>query len=414
MPDPILHIALPVLDETATISAVLNCLFLQTVQDFRLYVCVNQPDEWWNEPSKRRICLENASLLNFLHSLKDERIVIIDRTSPGKGWLGKNHGIGWARKTLMDRISEVADKKDIIVSMDADTSFDPGFLESILSNVLVNPEVVGYSIPYYHRITGIEDLDRAMLRYEIYMRAYAINLWRIKSPYCFTALGSAIAVPVWAYRAIGGLTPKLSGEDFYFLQKLVKFGTILHWTTEQVYPAARLSERVYFGTGPALIKGLAGNWESYPIYNVEFFKPISEAYKLFPRLFEKDIPTPLDEFLACRSGGLPWAGIRKNSRSREQFIRACHEKIDGLRILQYLKEVDRKYPVPAELSTLELIAVIAEEQEIIPELEILPDFTFSGSSVKCLNAIRNTLARAEMSFRKRHWTQVSGLNAIFN
>ena len=414
MSNPVIYIALPVMDEAASLPAVLNALLQQTIQDFHLYICVNQPDEWWQDPAKRRVCLENRATLDFLNSLNDSRIAVIDKSSPGNGWAGKAHGIGWARKTVMDSISALAKPADIILSLDADTTFGPEYLESIRTNVILNPGVVAFSIPYYHSLTGDTELDRAMLRYEIYKRAYAINLWRIKSPYSFTALGSAIALPVWAYRAIGGMTPKLSGEDFYFLQKLVKFGMVLHWNREIVYPAARLSERVYFGTGPALIKGINGNWDSYPVYSIRFYHSIFEMYKLFPKLFEKEVPTPVDDFFKSRSGGLPWAGIRKNSRSLEQFTRACHEKMDGLRILQFLKDRNQAEPCSDEAATLQLLDVIEKEQDIKPDKEIPDYFTFDSSTIVTLDALRNALARSEMNYRKQHWTAVTGLNAILN
>jgi hypothetical protein len=179
----------------------------------------------------------------------------------------------------------------------------------------------------------------AMLRYEIYMRNYNIQLMLINCPYAFTALGSAMVVPVWAYRAIGGMTPKKSGEDFYFLQKLRKYGHLLVWNREKVYPGTRFSDRVFFGTGPAMIRGRAGDWNSYPVYHQPFFNDIKNTFDLFPRLYEDpETPTPLDEFLKKVFGeGNPWKPILTNCRSREQFIRACQQKLDGLRILQYLK-----------------------------------------------------------------------------
>jgi hypothetical protein len=414
MSEPVIHIALPVMDESTCLPELLSALMLQTIQDYRLYVCVNQPDEWWSDPQKSRVCLENQAVFSFIDSFNDPRIRLIDKTSRTKGWTGKVKGIGWARKTLMDLISSEALPSDIILSLDADTVFGPDYLESVRTNVIVNPETVGFSIPYYHRLTGEPELDRVMLRYEIYMRAYAINLWRIQSPYSFSALGSAIALPVWSYRAIGGITPKLCGEDFYFLQKLVKYGTVMHWNGEMVFPAARLSERVFFGTGPALIKGLHGDWSSYPVYCMNLFEPIEITYKLFPKLLEKDIPTPLDGFLESRSGGLPWIALRRNSRTLEQFVRACHEKLDGLRILQYLKECNRLNPFNDEIATLELLAAIQKEQGFIPGVAIPGSFSFSHSSIELLDEIRNVLAESEMSYRKQHWTRVTGVNAMFN
>ena len=150
------------------------------------------------------------------------------------------------------------------------------------------PDAVALSNPYYHKLTGAEAEDRAILRYEIYMRNYAINMLLINSPYAFTAMGSAIALPVSSYKAIGGLTPKLSGEDFYFLQKLRKYGNINIHNKEKVYPAARFSDRVFFGTGPAMIKGNDGDWESYPIYHIQLFKNIERTYESFEILFKND------------------------------------------------------------------------------------------------------------------------------
>lgn len=402
------------MDETETLPVVMKALSVQSVQQYRLWVCVNQPDEWWVNDEKRKICERNASTLLFLARLQDPRITIIDKSSAGNGWKGKNHGIGWARKILMDSISERADQQDLIVSMDADTVFGEHYLESILSNAELNPKAVAFSIPYYHPLSGNDELDRVILRYEIYMRAYAINLFRIGNPYCFTALGSAIALPVWAYRAIGGITPKLSGEDFYFLQKLVKFGELIHWNSEMVYPAGRLSNRVYFGTGPALIKGLSGDWDSYPVYSIHLFEKIRETNTLFTKLYEQDEATPVDSFLEERMGGLPWALLRKNSKTKAQFIRACHEKLDGLRILQFLKESNRIDKVNDEQSALELVDWIVKNQSYLDFTGFPERFDFSTSPVKLIDSLRNLLAQSEMDFRRQHWDRVSGLTPILN
>jgi hypothetical protein len=82
--------------------------------------------------------------------------------------------------------------------------------------------LLGIAIPYFHPLTGNNVNDRLILRYEIYMRHYLNNMLEIGNPYAFTAIGSAMAAKVSAYRKVGGLTPVKSGEDFYFIQKLKK------------------------------------------------------------------------------------------------------------------------------------------------------------------------------------------------
>jgi hypothetical protein len=134
------------------------------------------------------------------------------------------------------------------------------------------------------------------------------------------------------------MTAKKSGEDFYLLQKLVKAGRIIHHNTEMVYPATRYSDRVFFGTGPALIKGSGGNWESYPVYDHRLFDQVEATYRLFGELFDGDVDTPMDGFLRNQfCSGDVFGPLRRNAATREQFIKACHQRIDGLRILQFLK-----------------------------------------------------------------------------
>lgn len=187
-------------------------------------------------------------------------------------------------------------------------------------------------------MTGNEEKDRAILRYEIYLRYYAINLWRIGSPYSFTAIGSAIALPVKSYKKIGGITPHKSGEDFYFLQNLRKTGKVLTWNKEKVYPAARFSGRVAFGTGPAMMKGKEVDWSGYPIYPFKYFDEIKKTYDLFPFLYKENLQTPMDNFIFDKFGQQNiWQPLRKNYKKKETFIRACQHKIDGFRIFQYLK-----------------------------------------------------------------------------
>jgi hypothetical protein len=334
-----IHIALPIVNELDYLPGLMESLLSQDYQDFHVFACVNQPDQWWDDREQVHKCLNNQETISYLRGFKDIQMHIIDRSSRGQGWKGKDHGVGWARKTLMDAIDQQADKNDLIVSLDADTVFKPGYFNSIVDSFNSHTEAVAMAVPYYHPLVDEEEANKAMLRYEIYMRNYNIQLMRIKSPYAFTALGSAMVVPVWAYRAIGGMTPKKSGEDFYFLQKLKKYGNLLVWNNERVYPGTRFSDRVFFGTGPAMIRGRAGDWSSYPVYHQSFFNDIKNTYHQFHRLYEDpETPTPLDEFMEQVFGsGNPWKRIINNCRSREQFIRACHQKLDGLRILQYLK-----------------------------------------------------------------------------
>ncbi len=335
---PYIYVALPALNEADYIQEFVLCLKSQTYQNFKLVTCINQPDNWWDEPKKLHICKNNRKTIDFLESVKDIDIEIIDKSSRGEGWKGKKYGVGWARKLAMERIAMEAQNDDLIVSLDADTTFSPNYFKSLIEAFKSHHKAIAVSVPYYHKLTGEENADRAILHYEIYLRYFNINMLRIGSPYAFTAIGSAIALPVSSYKAIGGITPHKSGEDFYFLQKLRKYGEIILWNGEKVFPAARFSDRVNFGTGPAMIKGREGDWSPYPIYSFSYFDEIKSLFDSFSALYENQINTSLDDFFEEKYGEKDiWQPLRENFKTREQFVKACHHKFDALRTFQYLK-----------------------------------------------------------------------------
>ena len=397
---PFLYLALPVMDEPDYLQRLLNCISVQSYDRFSLFVCVNQPDSWWTDPGKLAACENNELSLRLLHDFKDYKITIIDCSSKGGGWTGKRHGVGYARKTLMDQINAVAGPDDIIVSMDADSVFSENYLRSVAQNLYDHPGSAALSVPYFHKTPKDIDAARAMLRYEIYMRHYYLNLARIGCPYAFTALGSAMALPVWAYRTIGGMTPKLSGEDFYFLQKLRKYGQVLLWNGEMVYPEARFSDRVFFGTGPAMIRGAAGDWSSYPVYPWRYFDEILETYTILPQLYLQPVKTKVVRFLSVTFREEdPFQPLRLNHKDLEHFTRGFHEKFDGLRILQYLKTAKEKDLSTDEANLWEFLQRFYTQPEL-ENLDIDPEsFSFTESPVDELEKIRMFLFQKEMEAR---------------
>ncbi len=337
----IIRVAIPAMNEADFIKQTLDCLMAQQVDcEVYVYVCVNQPEKYWDDEDNRVICENNQRTLVILKESNIKNITVIDRCSKGKGWDEKKFGVGIARKVLMDYISESANPEDIVISLDADTQFDSMYFNSVLMQFGNFPKAVALSVPYFHRLTGSEAEDRAILRYEIYMRNYAIQMLLIDSPFAFTALGSAMAYRVSAYRAIGGMSPMKSGEDFYFLQQMKKYGQLIIANDCKVYPAARFSNRVFFGTGPAMIKGNNGDWSSYPIYLNTLFLEIKILFDLMLDYFDKDIKieSAFYSFLQNQFKDVDFlTPLKKNSKSCSQFYRAFYTKVDGLRILQFLK-----------------------------------------------------------------------------
>lgn len=398
---PKIFVALPIMAESEWLPVCLDSIAKQKYHDFHIVSCVNQPDSYWNDETKKQTCLDNVICLDLLSKYDKQKITIIDHSSKGKGWTKKS-GIGHARKVIMDKIVSVADKNDIIISLDADTTFSENYFSSVIENFRRFPNAAALSNPYYHKLSSSEKEDRAILRYEIYMRNYVINLLNINSPYAFTALGSAIALPVSVYKAIGGMTPKHSGEDFYFLQKLKKFGKISISNTEKVFPAARFSDRVFFGTGPAMIKGDQGDWSSYPVYHHSLFADIKKTYDMFPVLYKKTVETPMTVFLSEQFSEKDiWQPLRENFTSVKMFERACHEKLDGLRILQYLKQKQSGQIMTDENCLKENIEKIFNNIVPFNPSTDNENLDFMNSSIEELNVIRNYLVAVEEFFQKK-------------
>lgn len=399
MEQPHVFIAIPAMDELDDLPLTLRDLQNQSCQlPFEVHICVNQPESYWQTPEKKHICESNQQLLQLLKEWQGLSLHILDYTSPGKGWSHKKFGVGWARKMLFDNISAIAEPNDIIISLDADTHIRPKYVQSIIDNFTHNPQFPAISVPYCHPLSGKEANDRAILRYEIYMRNYAINLYRIKSPYSFTAVGSAIAMRAGALKKIGGITPVKSGEDFYLMQKFRKMAPISNFNEEMVYPAARFSDRVFFGTGPALIKGSQGQWDSYPIYHHSAFEPIKETYQRLPELFQKDIQTDFIDFLQEQFHDKNlWQSIRQNVKDLPHFENAFHAKADGLRILQYLRQRNTNKKSDEE----NLYDNLSYWAQLTHIGWIEPDFSFQEMGIEQLNQLRNILLDLEMEERSK-------------
>lgn len=332
-----ISVAIPMMAEYDNLPRLFASLESQTFPHFTVYCCVN------NEEGGPALD-DNLRTLEWLKGYNGVPLVIIDRCTQGHGWQGKQNGVGWARKMLFDLISERCDDAEAIVSLDADTHIAPEYLQGVFDTLNAAPGAA-FSVPYYHPLGGDDTLDRPLLRYECYMRHYLIGLLRIHNPYAFTALGSAMAFPLTAYRRVGGITPMASGEDFYLLQKFAKTGAVVSRFADPhdnarlaVRPQGRASTRVPFGTGPAIARGMDAIEASYPFYRPEAFEAVAATFEAFPTLYTREVETPMSAFLRqqLRTDDL-WEPLRRNFHDREHFVRACAERVDGLRILQYLR-----------------------------------------------------------------------------
>lgn len=389
---PTVYIGIPAMDENQFLPHTLQCIKRQDYAgEIHTYVCVNQPDWWHNDPDHAELCRRNAETLKFLEG--EQSVTAIDRSTPGNGWQSKKKsGVGMARQTILDQILHNAQDNDIFVSMDADCHFSEHYISAIVEKLKSAPKLSAINPPYYHCLTGDARTDRNILRYEIYMRTFMLNMLRIKSPFAFTAFGSAIACRTSTCRTLGNFGAQQAGEDFYFLQKIAKHGNILLYNEETVYPSARISHRVPFGTGQTVGETAS----SHPIFHPSFFDKVSDTYKIIDDLYQHDIHNELLDFIQADANESVWGQSRQNAATAEQFRKMFHQKCDGLRIFQFLRHLAQSTHYTDEKSLKDFFTAS------YPEFPFTDNFSFEHSPIETLTAIRDFLSETERKARFTH------------
>ena len=98
-----------------------------------------------------------------------------------------------------------------------------------------------------------------------------------------------------------------------------------------------------------------------------------------------------------------WLSLRKNYKDEDNFVKACISKIDGLRILQFLRQRQEF----TEMSDEEcLLGYLKEFRQEIPFRDFLQknsEFSFDNSAIAVLTDLRDLLFEKEMKLREK-WT----------
>jgi len=270
---------------------------------------------------------------------------------------GHQTGAGLPRKLGMDEaiLHFGGDPSGIIVSLDADCLVEKNYLTEIDRNFKEH-RLLSATIEFHHPVEqwDISDpLRTAATNYEQYLRYYRRALEYCGYPYPYYTIGSAFAVTAGAYLKAGGMGKQQSGEDFYFLQKVFPLGKTRFIDTTCVYPSARISDRVPFGTGPALQKMLAENQLTKYSYQVAAFSALKQLFNTLDRWYKKpeneidasigSLPEHLRLFLK-EDGFLQKIGeINRHTASLVNFRKRFFLYFNAFKILKYLNFVHPAY-----------------------------------------------------------------------
>lgn len=270
----------------------------------------------------------------------------------------KHAGVGLARKIGMDLAVEhffLHDKANgVIVSLDADCTVSKNFLSAIRTAFLGYERLNATVHHFHHRVEENNPmLERAMRQYEDYLHYYRAMLRFTGFPWYFHTIGSAFAVTADAYVRVGGMGRQQGGEDFYFLQKVFSLGGIKELNEVCVHPLARYSDRVPFGTGPALQKILNETGDELSVYSPDAFEILKQLFDRKDAFFKKnakqageviaDLHPALRHFLDEVKFLDDVADCNNNSASLATFRKRFFHHFSAFRIVKFLNFV---HPVP--------------------------------------------------------------------
>ncbi len=338
-------VVIPVMDELEELPNTLASLAValpKAAEKTGVLLVVNHaPDA---APERRNANLETLELLrandpSLCRQIMDV-LFWVDAASPGKEI---TRGVGDARRIGLDTaLANLADPgKGILYCLDADSPVAPDYFEKIPAFFAEHPEYGALSLAVRHRAGKTPEEELAIRRYEIYMANYVETLRAAGSPYAFHTIGSAIAVRGESYVRCGGMRVRNGAEDFYFLQALRKVTKVGEYPEPLVFPAARPSDRVPFGTGPAIRSQLAG--EALPEYPEEGFAELAKLLGMatdgkLRGAFEEELTPYAREFL--RSGGFfeIWPELLRNTPKREGAAKEAFDRwFDALKTLQFVR-----------------------------------------------------------------------------
>ena len=297
------------------------------------------------------------------------RIAFIDASSPGKEIPDRDGGVGSARKIGMDAALGLIDTGaaggGVVCCLDADTLVERNYLSAVRTHfeVTKNPAAV---VAYAHQTPVDPGLRAAICCYEIFLRSYVIGLSYARSPYAFHAIGSTIACTGEGYVGVRGMNRRIAAEDFYFLNKLAKIGKIGTITNTTVFPSARISERVPFGTGRRMLRFTTGQTDEYRLYDPRIFAILRDWFTKIEADPDRDheailaeaghIHVYLEEYLRMSHFTADWQFIRKNCHDPRQLRRQFHVWFDGLKTLRLVHHLTRcSFPLVPMFDGLSLL-----------------------------------------------------------
>jgi len=299
---------------------------------------------------------ENLTLIKVQPS--QAWLLVVDRFTNA---IDKEQGVGLARKIGADLsaylISINRVKQPWIFSSDADAHLPDNYFNALYSQ---DKNTVVCCFNFQHS-SDDKRIHQANFLYETALRYYVAGLHYAHSPYAFFTIGSILAFKADVYVQARGFPKRSAGEDFYLLNKLAKLGNVEFIEGVIVKLEARTSQRVPFGTGPAVQKilDLQESKQDYCYYHPEIFILLKSTLHSFLNLWQyrgdllpwfQQQPTLVRSTL-IEIGFETFVEKQKNNNEK-QFNKQLVVWFDAFKTLKFIHNLRANYyqDIPLELA----------------------------------------------------------------
>ncbi|MDC0598724.1 hypothetical protein OAP18_02655 [Gammaproteobacteria bacterium] len=313
---------------------------------------------------------ENYPVLNKLTStvhlleldkLSCQHLLLVERCHT-RQFIPVKEGVGLARKIACDLACQLINTQKItspwIHTSDADVSLPSKYFSAADS---LDPHKVAAALyPFKHNSNPDTRLNLCQQLYELSLYYYVEGLAWAGSPYAFHTIGSTLLINHTSYALARGFPKRAAGEDFYLLNKLAKTGEIMSLVEPAITIDSRESDRVPFGTGPALTKisQLDHPLQDYLYYHPACFYYLKIFLALLPalwvlvnkqqhepfedlinQLIKEDRNIDADVMLSCLKSvnlGSALTHAVQHSKSSDTFLRHLHNWFDAFKTLKFI------------------------------------------------------------------------------
>ena len=319
----------------------------------------SDPDQQANNELRSALArLPVTSPQPTLRRLNDHNEIVVHDMELTVGATASSQGVGLARKTGCDiafcwMLAGTIDG-DWIYSSDADAVLPRDYFNKL---TLCEPLAIAAVMPFRHVAGPDQACNLATALYELRMHHYVLGLEYANSPYAHHSLGSCLAIRASAYAKVHGFPRRSGAEDFYLLNKVSKLGPVARPGGEPVLLQSRYSERVPFGTGPAVAKIAQAPEprEAKLFYQQACFQALRAMLAAVPGLRKPpsvELAVQLESHGLERSLAIASAAAmthmkleaalqhcRRQGKSDGQFQRQFHQWFDGFRTLKFVHAI---------------------------------------------------------------------------